>query len=798
MRECPACLRCYEDEVTQCPVEGRSTFHSLPGEVTLDSRYLLERRLGEGGMGVVYKAQHKFLKTTRAIKVIKPELVGNDPAFATRFQQEAMAAAAIGHPNIISVPDYGFLGGEIPFLVMEFVEGNSLQDLMSNEGKFSPEKALEYMRVIASGVGAAHAHGIVHRDLKPLNIMIHRHRTPRDGIRILDFGLAKIKSGDMFGSFVGAKTTGIIGSPYYMAPEQWSDEEPDKRCDIYSLGIILHQMLTGDVPFKGSSIPAVMKKHLMTPAPPLAGARGISEELERVVHHALEKDPKARTASAEELIAELEKAVLGVTVAVGKGAAARRRVAAKPKTPASRPRGTAAARTTAEQKKAELEEEEIARRTADQEEALRTSQPEDVQPLDGATLVVSKQRSAQREEQFSSHAAEEPIPQAETTQTLIEPEAALQSVAAEEQEEPAAVRQEENETSLKPHKVDVLFRAAEEARRRAEERALRESGADVDGLAAARVPSLAPQAAVSARFAQPLPVKKQSSLGDVVRKPLVLAAAAAALIVSVVGVYALVHFWPGPKEEPSDTSKIVSQREMPLVNGGTFTMGSDVGDENQKPPHGVTVSSFFMDKTEVTNAEYAAFVKATGHPAPVNNETDAATRGWWKPWNGTDPPAGRERWPVCNVSARDAEDFAQWLSNRDGVKYRLPTEEEWEYASRNGPTSSLFPWGNSWLDGRANLNGKSSPKDVGSFPEGATQIGLVDMVGNVWEWTSSKASFYDRHPIDPKEASAHVRRGGSFADKIDNSFYNATDRGWYGNDQYKFPTIGFRLARDAQ
>jgi len=194
----------------------------LPGGVALEGKYVLERRLGEGGMGIVYKAHHKLLKTTRAIKIIRLDLAGNDPSVAKRFHQEAMAAAAIGHPNIISVPDFGFLEEKIPYIVMEFIEGTSLQTLMTNKGRFTPEEALEYMQVITSAVGAAHRYGIVHRDLKPLNIMIESYGSVRDQIRILDFGLAKIKSADLFGSFVGAQTTGIVGSPFYMAPEQWS------------------------------------------------------------------------------------------------------------------------------------------------------------------------------------------------------------------------------------------------------------------------------------------------------------------------------------------------------------------------------------------------------------------------------------------------------------------------------------------------------------------------------------------------------------------------------------------------
>jgi serine/threonine protein kinase len=169
MRECPSCSSCYDDTVIQCPTDGRSTFHSLPGGVALEGKYVLERRLGEGGMGIVYKAHHKFLKTTRAIKIIRLDLAGNDPSVAKRFHQEAMAAAAIGHPNIIKVPDFGFLEDKIPYIVMEFVEGVSLQNLMTDKGRFTPKEALEYMQVITSAVGAAHKYGIVHRDLKPLN-----------------------------------------------------------------------------------------------------------------------------------------------------------------------------------------------------------------------------------------------------------------------------------------------------------------------------------------------------------------------------------------------------------------------------------------------------------------------------------------------------------------------------------------------------------------------------------------------------------------------------------------------------
>jgi serine/threonine-protein kinase len=766
-------------------------------------------------MGIVYKAQHKFLKTTRAVKVIKSELVGNDSSFATRFQQEAMAAAAIGHPNIISVPDYGFLNGEVPFLVMEFIEGDSLQDVMTREGKFSPEKALEYIKVIASGVGAAHAHGIVHRDLKPLNIMLNRGNSPRESIRILDFGLAKIKSGELFGSFVGAKTTGIIGSPYYMAPEQWSDEEPDKRCDIYSLGIILHQMLTGDVPFKGSSIPAVMKKHLMTPPPPLANAKGgISPELERVVHHALEKDPKARTASAEEFVAELENAV---QVTAGK-ASSKRRSAAKPRTSATRTKAGSAGRVSTRKKAVGPDGIDISLSALGQTEPDEANQSQPGPEFEGATVVLHQSSQPQIEDSWPTSIASDslahasmpdsmpdvespPAPPADIKVSLQTGQPAADAVS--EPLTPPPVQLQDSKGQLLTSESDALRRAAEDARRRAEERAFREADSIHEISLSPRVPSLAPPAVVSRPFIADEVQSSPSQLAELLKKPLVLGVAAAVILV-VAGVISLVYLWPSVQTPPVTTTGETTKaptRDMVLIKGGAFNMGSDEGVATQKPPHLVSVVSFYLDKTEVTNAEYAAFVKASGHAPPTNDDADPSTKGYWKPWNGTDPPAGRERWPVCNVSPRDAEDFAQWLSKQDGVRYRLPTEQEWEYAARNGSTGSLFPWGNSWGEGLANLNRKTSPRDVGSFPDGRTQLGLQDMIGNVWEWTASTASYYDGKSIKPEEATARIRRGGSFADIINESFRNATDRGWYSSangEQYKFPSIGFRLARDGQ
>src|SRR3982750_1005212 len=311
MKECQLCKNCFTDELATCPNDGMPIMHTLSGPPVLEGKYHLELRLGQGGMGVVYKARHAYLKTLHAIKIILPDLVGNDPQLVTRFRQEALAAAAIRHQNVVGVSDYGVINGNIPFLVMEYVEGESLHDLLAREKILSPERALDLMSAICAGVGAAHHQGIVHRDLKPLNIMICNDKpNMSQAVKILDFGLAKIKSGELLGSFIQAQTTGLMGSPYYMAPEQWADEEPDARSDVYSLGVMFYQMVAGDVPFKGSSIPAIMKRHISDPPPPFSELGvNISSELESAVFHTLQKEKEQRTQTVEQLIAELREAV---------------------------------------------------------------------------------------------------------------------------------------------------------------------------------------------------------------------------------------------------------------------------------------------------------------------------------------------------------------------------------------------------------------------------------------------------------------------------------------------------------
>jgi formylglycine-generating enzyme required for sulfatase activity len=209
---------------------------------------------------------------------------------------------------------------------------------------------------------------------------------------------------------------------------------------------------------------------------------------------------------------------------------------------------------------------------------------------------------------------------------------------------------------------------------------------------------------------------------------------------------------------------------------------------NQYPAHEATVGPFAIDRTEVTNAEYVDFVKATGHAPPPGV------------WEGKTPNPGTERLPVSNVSYEDARAFAAWRSKRDGVTYRLPTEEEWEFAARGGDAARLYPWGAEWSQGYANIAG-AGVAPVGSFPLGRTPQGLDDMIGNVWEWTSSEASMYngnDRTALKDEDRGKLVVRGGSYKSRPDGDTPVAvTARSWYPAN-FRDPALGFRLVRAEQ
>jgi serine/threonine protein kinase len=284
---------------------------SLVG-VVLGGRYCVEKLIGEGGMGAVYQAEHMHMRKRFALKVLHAEM-GRLPEVVARFEREAMAAAHIEHPNVAAATDFGKLDDGSFFLVLEYVEGTSLRDAIA-QGQLELGRALHITRQIASALARAHALGIVHRDLKPENIMLVQRDADSDFVKVLDFGIAKVPVGDFFGTHqtAGQALTQlgmVYGTPEYMAPEQALGQPVDARADLYALGAMTFEMITGARPYNHESKVTLLGMHVTAPIPSMierAPEANVPPEIDRMVTRLLAKDAAARFPDARELIDALD------------------------------------------------------------------------------------------------------------------------------------------------------------------------------------------------------------------------------------------------------------------------------------------------------------------------------------------------------------------------------------------------------------------------------------------------------------------------------------------------------------
>lgn len=323
-KKCESCDSVFDRSLTFCPQCGQRLIlvDTILGQ-TLDGRYKIESVLGRGGMGVVYRAMHVHLDSRVAVKVLHPELVSNQSAIE-RFRREARAAGRIAHPNAIQVTDFGVSTQGVVYLVMELVQGETLRDLLRREKVLDPERAIAIMRQVCAAVDAAHQGGVIHRDLKPDNIIVQDAgqtstlQGVSEVVKVLDFGIAKLRERETPGEsqtlpdspsrFEQTLTEAgmLIGTPQYMSPEQCRAKKLDNKSDIYSLGVILYEMLTGKLPFTGETPIEVVLKHIKEAPPPLRSINpDVPWPVEEVVMKALEKDPELRQASASELASDL-------------------------------------------------------------------------------------------------------------------------------------------------------------------------------------------------------------------------------------------------------------------------------------------------------------------------------------------------------------------------------------------------------------------------------------------------------------------------------------------------------------
>jgi serine/threonine-protein kinase len=312
MKTCPNCQSSYPNDFAVCPRDGVALVEVgvwCEGTV-VRGKFRILRKVGQGGMGTVYEALHLRFNERRALKVMSAE-VANDPEFVKRFEREAVLTRKLQHPNAVRVDDIDEAEDGRPFIVMEFVEGQSLKHLIQEQGPLPVPRVCAIIKQVAAALEAAHRLGMVHRDIKPDNIVLLA--TPAgEQAKVLDFGIAKLKEARL--GDTGLTATGVvIGTPQYMSPEQAlgkRGEELDGRSDLYSLGVVTYQMLTGELPFAADTTLGLLHAHAFEPPQPIQQRRPdlqIPDAVARLVMQCLEKEPERRPASGQALIEAIER-----------------------------------------------------------------------------------------------------------------------------------------------------------------------------------------------------------------------------------------------------------------------------------------------------------------------------------------------------------------------------------------------------------------------------------------------------------------------------------------------------------
>jgi serine/threonine-protein kinase len=738
MKQCPDCQKEFKEHLLFCPFDGHAlASKSEPDRIIgtiLDNKYRIEEKIGQGGMGKVYRATHIHMDHTVAIKVLHSEL-SSDQIAMERFRREARAAAQIHHQNAVAVTDFGVtVDDTVAYLVMEFLEGLDLGQRIKQSRQMRIAEAFYITRQICAALHAAHGKGIIHRDLKPDNIWLVESPDGGEQVKVLDFGIAKLKSTTEMIKLTQQGT--LVGTPHYMSPEQCRGEELDPRSDIYSLGVILYEMLTGELPFQAATPVGVVIKHATEPPSPPRWIRpDIPQQVEDVVLHALEKKRERRPASALHLAQEFEAALYASGISFIPSLSA---------TPASPFIGAPRAQEMPGDEGRLQDQGGEYYRSADSPKATTpftgTTPQRPTTPVPGATDPLSQRDEGSAREVdsiFRKAISYDQLRPDDSRSSLDDSSPSWPSNRPPRAETPA----EPSDHSFSQQEVSFTSR---------------------------------PPISTSRLLVSPQSIPEQLlGVAGRYKKPII-----AVLIVGVsiaLAIWAMVAL---VKKTPPVTNQAKTPNPpagMIFIRGNSFKMGTDDarGDYQSKPEHVVRVNDFFLDINEVTNEEYLRFVKEKSHPPPTH----------WR--NGQYRP-GTSNLPVVNVSWSDAKAYAEWVGKR------LPTEAEWEYAAR-GDAALLYPWGNDASSVHANVkeSGLREPAAAGSYPEGVSWCGAKDLAGNVSEWVADDWNPYPGSKIksDPR---LKIFRGGSFINSKDELI--VTNR-YFDSPTKKFPHVGFRCAK---
>ena len=731
MRICPQCGNDFDDQIEVCPADrsklipiDSSDSDPMLGKL-LDGRYRLVRKIGEGGMGAIYRAVHTEMSRTCAIKLLTALSPGKEDAIA-RFKREAKMASSIDNIHAATIYDFGQADDGNLFLAMEFIDGQPLSRVIAEHRALPIERVIHITNQIAEALAAAHALGIVHRDLKPDNVMITRKGADADFVKVLDFGIAKTVADDSGDNLT--KTGFVLGTPVYMSPEQLLGEKLDPRSDIYSLAIIVYEMLTGKLPFDGDNPQAVMMKRVMgEPIRLRVIAPSQSESIEQVVMAGLQRNREARTATAETFAAELSRVLHSGTQIMGGVVTGKLG-------------GSVEGRSTVQWGGAQTQVDSSPAFTGQSESSRAPSSGRGDSNVWAPTEI--------------GPAVTQPQPLGQTARTPPPPTPPVFAA-------PATVP----DLSAVPFADQPVASLADQVVTRPERRTgkwVLLAGVLMLAVIAAILYVIWPSTSGFTLVVKGAPSGSQVFINSVPRAAVAADGAlrvagldpgSVSVRVSHEGFSDFMTTVAGSKGE----IQTCEARLLPMIdyNGvmvpipaGEFEMGSNDHGANERPAHKVNLAAYYIDKYEVTNAEYKKFCDETHRAYPPNPATD--------PNYFTAKPD----YPVWAITFEDALAYASWAGKR------LPTEEEWEKAASWDPvthTKRQYPWGDDFASGRANID-TGQPVPVRETSVDSSPYGVFGMAGNVTEWVDAPYKAYEgSRSVDPDyNKNERVIKGGTY------------------------------------
>jgi len=792
IKTCTYCKSPYDTALTHVCFEPPSAdaVSALPQPgfgMVIDKKYRLEGKLGEGGMGSVFRARRLFIDDFVAIKFVRPEVLVN-PEFRRRFYQEARVAARIKHPNVVTVYDFGETPDGLVYLVMEFLEGLSLGELLKKNGPLDLGHTIAIGLQICEALYCMHENNVIHRDLKPDNIMLIQDGKGIEIVKVVDFGVAKLLESNARLTRYQAR----IGSPVYCSPEQYLGEPVDHRTDLYGLGIVFYECLAGRVPFDAMN-ETELRAAILHQMPSRLDEKisGVSGHMAELVQWLLAKSPDNRPRNAADVTKWL--------VALRRAAKAQR---VDPKSA-----------------RAELPLAEAPMRKNLQE---KVSPPRQSAPARTRPRLPAKKRSFAKPAAILFGFA---MLAALLVWKILDDPAAAAYFSAIMTSAKAFVQ--EKRTALfakRPVPVSprtVAKEPAPPATNGSAELAAKENAADSSAVKPVQLATSNGQPNQPPRVEEEKP--RTVSVASNPNKPASRNAAKPEKRVPANG--RLTDKTPVPTKNGALKTPVIPPG-MVLVKETEFVRGDVFGDgnPNEKPAHRVRVASFLIGQYEVTNREYLTFVKATGANLPE----------WMNPASKYHYQTGTDRFyqrlgpalygldhPVVGVSWQDAVKYCEWLSQQGPLKYRLPAEAEWELAARGGNNTIKYSWGNSTplLALGGNVGDEALKKvfpdwpiiwrnyndtypytaPVGKF--GANAWRVYDMTGNVWEWCNDwfDENYYQKQewdrPAGPPRGTEKAVRGGSWNDtpaKLRLSFRRSASTSFRSNN------LGFRVAASLQ